>query len=89
MFGIAQIVVNPPRAAARAAVATVSAASPPGSRRWAWRSHRPGASDEPAAIDPLGARIGLRRDEAIDDGHVPDLIGPGSRVDDTGADHAE
>ncbi len=48
-----------------------------------------GRQHEPAAVDPLGGRIGLPRDDAIDDGQVPDLIGPGSRVDDAGADHGE
>ena len=50
---------------------------------------QPGRQHEPSAVDPLGGRIGLPRDDATDDGQVPDLIGPGSRVDDSGADHGE
>ena len=32
-----------------------------------------GRQHEPAAVDPLGSRIGFQRNEAIDDGQVPDL----------------
>ena len=76
VFGIAQMVVNPPscrspsgacdrlgRLAARLAEVGVEVAQ-------ARRQH------ESAAVDPLGSRIGFQRDEAIDDGQVPDLIGP-------------
>ena len=46
VFGIAQTVVNPPWAAAASPVAIVSASSLPGSRRWAWRSMKPGRDDD-------------------------------------------
>ena len=53
VFGIAHTVVNPPWAAACAPEAIVSAPPSPGSRRWACRSQKPGASDQAAGIDPL------------------------------------
>ena len=49
VLGIAQIAVKPPAAAARAPVAIVSLCSPPGSRRWTWRSMRPGVTSSPVA----------------------------------------
>ena len=54
VLGIAQTVVNPPWAAAARPDATVSAASLPGSRRWAWRSMKPGRDDDAAVVDPVG-----------------------------------
>jgi hypothetical protein len=42
VFGMQTIVVNPPAAAARAPLSIVSFHPKPGSRRWTWRSIRPG-----------------------------------------------
>ena len=49
VLGIAHTVVNPPFAAARVPLATVSLYSSPGSRRWQWRSMNPGETTIPAA----------------------------------------
>ncbi len=60
VFGMATRAVYPPRAAALEADSTVSAISPPGSRRWAWRSTSPGETTQPAAsrtTAPFGASI--------------------------------
>ena len=46
-WACAQTVVNPPWAAAASPLATVSASSLPGSRRWACRSMNPGATTTP------------------------------------------
>src|SRR5207249_3880255 len=56
--------VKPPAAAARVPVATVSLYSWPGSRRWTWRSMKPGQTILPAAsstIAPGAVRLGPRR----------------------------
>src|SRR5437879_1857747 len=50
VFGIAQIAVNPPAAAARAPLATVSSSSLPGSRRCTCRSTRPGVTTLPFTL---------------------------------------
>ena len=47
VFGIAQIVVHPPRAAAAVPEAMVSLCSCPGSRRWTCRSTMPGVTRAP------------------------------------------
>ena len=65
MLGIAQIVVKPPCAAARAPLSIVSARSIPGSRRCACRSHRPGAATRPAVRSAAGrseATVGIGQD---------------------------
>src|SRR5450755_334706 len=49
VFAIAHTVVNPPAAAARVPVSTVSLCSNPGSLRCVWRSTKPGATTRPAA----------------------------------------
>ena len=57
VLGIAQMVVKPPRAAARAPDAMVSLCSCPGSRRWTWRSTNPGATTSPVAS--ITSAVGL------------------------------
>ena len=47
VLGMQHSVVKPPRAPAAVPVAMVSLSSPPGSRRWAWRSMKPGAATIP------------------------------------------
>ena len=47
VFGMAQMVVNPPAAAALVPLAIVSLSSKPGSRRWQCRSTKPGAMTIP------------------------------------------
>ena len=62
MFGIADIAVNPPDAAALEAVNTVSASSLPGSRKWVWRSTKPGNIVKPFAsisLAPLASSPSL------------------------------
>ena len=89
VFGMAQTVVKPPRAAARVPLATVSAVSPPGSRRCACRSHRPGASTSPRPSMPLGGRVRRGRRCAR---RPPQRRGPHRsrpRVDHAGADDGE
>src|SRR5438552_13962436 len=49
VFGMATTAVNPPRAAARAPVSTVSACSIPGSRKCTCKSTNPGAMTQPPA----------------------------------------
>ena len=49
VLGMQQTVVKPPFAAANVPVATVSLCSKPGSRRWQWRSMKPGQTTRPAA----------------------------------------
>ena len=49
VLAIAWTAVKPPSAAARVPVSTVSASSPPGSRRWVWRSTSPGSMMHPSA----------------------------------------
>src|SRR6266540_7235054 len=49
VLGMAQIVVQPPRAAASVPVAIVSLCSKPGSRRWQWMSTKPGHIMSPLA----------------------------------------
>ena len=49
VFGIAQMLVQPPATAAAAPVATVSLYSCPGSRRCVCRSIKPGATINPVA----------------------------------------
>ena len=61
-----QTVVNPPWAAAADPVATVSASSKPGSRKWAWRSTKPGRDDDAAGVDPVGLGA-LEPDDAAQD----------------------
>ena len=51
VFGIATIAVNPPSAAARLPVSIVSASSRPGSRRWTWRSTKPGDDDAAGGVE--------------------------------------
>ena len=89
VLGIAQTVVKPPRAAARVPLATVSAVSPPGSRRWACRSHRPGASTSPRPSSRSAAGSAAAEMRPFDHGNVADRIGPVRRVDHSGADHGE
>ena len=71
MFGIAQTVVNPPWAAAASPLATVSASSLPGSRRWAWRSMKPGATTTPSGPTPSASapdsQVTLARGPVLDD----------------------
>ncbi len=58
VLAIASTAVNPPSAAAREPVSTVSASSRPGSRRWVCRSTRPGRATRPSASitwAPVGA----------------------------------
>src|SRR5579862_600115 len=52
VLGMQQTAVNPPRAAASVPVSIVSESSWPGSRRWQWRSMKPGAT-----IRPLASKI--------------------------------
>ena len=49
VLGMATMVVNPPRAAARLPESMVSAASLPGCLRWTWTSIRPGVITKPRA----------------------------------------
>jgi hypothetical protein len=49
VFGMQQMVVKPPAAAAAVPVAIVSLCSPPGTRRWTWTSINPGATTMPDA----------------------------------------
>src|SRR5262249_50413269 len=57
--------VKPPAAAAAAPLAIVSACSKPGSRRWTWRSMRPGATTLPAAeITVVPCSTGMLRPTA-------------------------
>ena len=56
VFGIRQTVVKPPCAAAASPDAIVSASSLPGSRKWAWRSMKPGATTTPRSSMPLRLR---------------------------------
>src|SRR5579859_595156 len=49
VLGMQQTAVKPPRAAERVPVSIVSEDSCPGSRRWAWRSMKPGATMRPLA----------------------------------------
>ncbi len=56
VLGMATTAVNPPSAAARAPVSTVSASSAPGWRRWVWRSTRPGATRQPPASSTVAPR---------------------------------
>ena len=49
VLGMATMAVNPPNAAPRAPVSTVSASSRPGWRRWTCRSTSPGATTQPEA----------------------------------------
>ena len=52
VLGMQQTAVKPPRAAERVPVSIVSDISWPGSRRWQWRSMKPGAT-----ISPLASKI--------------------------------
>ena len=63
VLGMATTAVNPPSAAARAPVSTVSASSAPGWRRWVCRSTRPGATRQPPASSTVAPR-GHRRTRA-------------------------
>src|SRR6266511_1763398 len=58
LLGIAQTAVNPPAAAARRPVATVSAYSRPGSRRCACRSMKPGSTSKPLASKTSASAAG-------------------------------
>ncbi len=55
VFGIGQIAVNPPCAAALVPVTIVSEASPPGSRKWQCKSMNPGAT-----INPVASNVCIR-----------------------------
>ena len=70
VFGMAQTVVKPPRAAARVPVAIVSLYSKPGSRRWQCRSMKPGHTTRPAASTILRVLTG---DMGVDPGYRPAL----------------
>ena len=61
VLGIATTAVNPPSAAARLPVSIVSASSRPGSRRWTWRSTKPGATTQPAASSTSSPSAGRGR----------------------------
>ena len=87
MFGIAQTVVKPPWAAAARPVATVSASSLPGSRRWAWRSMNPGATTTPSAPMPVGVRArqpGHGRQDPVADDDLAGSFAARRRVDQPG-----
>ena len=55
VLGISATVVKPPWAAAAEPVATVSASSKPGSRKWTWRSKKPGATTTPLSVTPAAS----------------------------------
>ena len=59
--------VNPPSAAARAPVSTVSASSAPGWRRWVWRSTSPGATRQPPASSTVAPRGTVEPGADVDD----------------------
>ncbi len=56
VLGMATTAVNPPSAAARAPLSTVSASSAPGWRRWVCRSTSPGATRHPPASSTVAPR---------------------------------
>src|SRR4051794_20389732 len=64
VLAIACTAVNPPSAAARLPVSTVSVSSRPGSRRWVCRSTRPGSTISPAASTT--AAVGTDSDSPIE-----------------------
>ena len=55
VFGMQQMEVNPPAAAAREPLSMVSAYSKPGSRRWTCMSMKPGATMRPDGVEFGGA----------------------------------
>ena len=79
VLGMAQSVVNPPLAAAAVPVAMVSLYSKPGSRRWQWRSMKPGVTTRPVASITWALSGGVMSwstplDSAVLDQQVSDLV---------------
>ena len=92
VFGIAQTVVKPPWAAAASPLAIVSASSLPGSRRWACRSMKPGATTTPRRVDAVRVRAVEPRDRLEDPVAHHDLaraLAAGRRVDQPGPPDVE
>src|SRR5262249_27069429 len=103
VLGMHATLVTPPATAAAVPVAMVSSSSPPGSRRWTWRSVPPGV-----AAPPRGSRVragrragvggaggpaaGLRADAhhaGVGEPEVGDLVEVLRRVDDAAVGDAE
>ena len=86
VLGMQQTAVKPPRAAERVPVSIVSDISWPGSRRWQWRSMKPGATIMPAAskISASGAArfvpIFAMRGPSIKTSCVASVLLAGSRT---------
>ena len=68
--------VNPPRAAARLPVSIVSASSRPGSRRWTWRSTKPGRDDAAAGVEHRRRPSDRSRTHGGDAATVDQHVGP-------------
>ncbi len=93
VFGMQTTVVNPPAAAAREPVATVSLWVWPGSRKWTWMSTRPGQATQPPGVDlpgPLAHGCGQGgHDPPVPDENASDFVPPGGGVDHAGIGNPE
>ena len=88
LSGMSTIVVTPPAAAARVALAKPSQSVRPGSLTWTWVSTSPGSSTSSSASTTTSAPLGVgvvRTDGDDDPVAEPDGDGPLGTVDDRAA----